>query len=37
MLRDRLIRRSGAPVHHLFDIAVDLAHIDNADTGLAAK
>ncbi len=32
-LRDSLVRRGGAAVHHLFDIAVDLAHIDDVDPG----
>ncbi len=30
-LRHSDIRRGGAAVHHLFDIAVDLAHIDHVD------
>jgi len=32
-LRNRDVRRGGAPVHHLFDVAVDLAHINHMNTG----
>ena len=36
-LRDSLIRRGGAAVHHLFHIAVDLAHIDDVNSGLCRQ
>src|SRR6266478_8573830 len=36
-LRDSDIRRGGAPVHHLSDVAVHLAHIDHADSGFCRQ
>ena len=33
-LRDSDIRRGGASVHYLSDIAVDLVYVDDADIGL---
>src|SRR5260370_19647211 len=36
-LWDSLVRRNGAALHHLFDIVVDFAHIDDVDAGFCRQ
>src|SRR5258708_34030379 len=36
-LRNSEVRRGGASVHHLSDIAVDLAYVDYVDSGLCCQ